>query len=117
MPTWLRSIGAIIAGIFIAGGCVAAIETLGHQWLQGQGQFMAAALGLGFAALVGGGVALWIGKVTYFPVIIAAVLSVLMLINVFSFQHPVWFVPVALISLAAGVFAAQRLLRPKGATS
>lgn len=108
MSKWVRLILALIAGIFAAGLCVALIEMLAHRIVTGQAVFIVAAFGLGIAAFVGGSIATRISKVSQFAWVIAAVLALLSLVNVVSFSHPIWFVPVAAIALALGAFSAIR---------
>lgn len=117
MPNWLRNGLAALAGIMTGGGCVAGIEMIGHRFVSGTGVFMVAAAGLGVSAFIGGLVAIWIGRVSILVWIVAGVLTCLSLINVFSFVHPSWFVPVGAALLIAGAFAATRLMRSKGRTT
>ncbi len=107
---------AFIAGVFTAGATVAVVEMLGHSAVEGQAVFGVAILGLAVAAFVGGMIAAMISKVSEFAYIIAGVLAILSLVNVFSFKHPSWFVPAAIISLGAGALLAIRLHKSKGKT-
>lgn len=111
MLNWLRIGLAVLAGIVTAGGCVAGIEMIGHRIVSGAGLFVVAAAGLGVSALIGGLIAIWIGRFPILAWVIAGVLACLSLINVFSFPHPVWFVPVGAALLIAGAFAATYLMR------
>ncbi|MFK7955585.1 MAG: hypothetical protein AB8B96_05780 [Lysobacterales bacterium] len=117
MPRWLENVLALIAGVLAGGATVAAVEALGHGWLQGQAQFVVASVGLGVATLMGGSVSAWISKAAIIPLLVAAVLTCLMVVNVFSFPHPVWFLPAALMSIGAGSAVVWRLFSPKGATA
>lgn len=106
MPSWIKTILALIVGTFTGGACIAVIEMLGHSLVTGQVIFIVAALGLGLAAFVGGLVAAWIGNVSILSFIVAVVLAGLALVNVFSFTHPGWYVPVAFGFLGIGAGAA-----------
>lgn len=100
MPKWVRIALALIAGIFSGGTSIAVIEMLGHKFVAGQAVFIIAVIGLGVAAFLGGIFADWISKVSELAWVVSGLLALLSLINVFSFKHPTWFVPVALILLA-----------------
>ncbi len=109
MPEWLRIVLALIVGVIGGGLCIAGVETVGHAVSDGEGQFWAAAIALGIAAFVGGGLAILIGRRTILAWGVGAVLAALSLVNVFSFAHPGWFVPVAMALLVLGAFAAARV--------
>ncbi|MEL7310421.1 MAG: hypothetical protein AAFN07_02810 [Pseudomonadota bacterium] len=109
MKSWIKKIGAIIAGVFAGGLTIALVESLGHAVVEGQTLFVIAALGLGCAAFVGGLVSRKISGLGYTAWIIAGTLACLSLVNVFSFAHPVWFVPVAFALLAVGAAASLRI--------
>jgi len=113
MAKWTRTILALVAGVVAAGAGIAGIEMLGHSMVDGQSVFVVAAAGLGIAAFVGGSVAAWIGKVGHLALVVATVLAGLSLVNVFSFKHPGWYVPVAFTLLAIGAGAAYQLHRSR----
>ena len=99
---------AVVAGSFAGGGMIALIETIGHKVVTGDAIFIVAAIGLGIAGLVGGAVAALIGRNSKLSWVIALLLAALSLVNVFSFKHPVWFVPVAFILLCVGAGLAYK---------
>ena len=92
----------IVAGVFAGGLTIALVESLGHAVTDGQTLFIVAAVGLGLAAFIGGRVSRKLSGHGFTVWVIAGALGCLSLINVFSFTHPVWFVPVAFALLAAG---------------
>lgn len=102
MSNWVRTILAIVAGSFAGGAMIALIEAIGHKVVTGDTIFIVTAIGLGIAGLVGGTVAAFIGRNSRLAWVIALLLAGLSLVNVFSFKHPVWFVPVAFILLGLG---------------
>ena len=109
MGSVLRLFGAWVAGVLLAGVCVALVEGAGHAALAGPALFWAAAFGAGLGALVGGSVAVLIGRSPWLSWAVAAALAVLTLINVFSFAHPVWFLPVTGLVLVVGAWLAVRI--------
>ena len=99
--TILKRTFAILAGVAAAGVCVAAVEAMGHATLQGQGVFAAAVAGYGLAALIGSAAAVRIGD-RVCAGIVTLVLAMLAVVNLFAFPHPLWFAPVAVLTLALG---------------
>lgn len=116
MPKWIRVGLGLLLGVFAGGGCIALVELLGHSIFQGKIVFVFAVLGLGFAAFIGGVVSAWISKWSRLPWVIAIILAGLSLMNVLSFKHPVWFVPVAFALIALGAWLASRLHKSKATT-
>lgn len=88
---------------------IALIEAIGHKMVTGDTIFIVAAIGLGIAGLVGGVVATLIGRNSKLSWVIALLLAALSLLNVFSFQHPVWFLPLAFVLLGLGAGLAYKL--------
>jgi general stress protein CsbA len=86
---------------------------IGHQVAAGDAKFAVAAIGLGLAGGLGGLLALFIGRAKWLAWAVAAVLLALSLVNVVSFPHPIWFVPVAAISLVIGALAANRIMQSR----
>lgn len=113
MSKSVRTALALVAGVVAGGASIAAIEMLGHSIAEGQAIFGFAAAGLGFSAFVGGSVAAWIGKASQLAFVVAAVLAGLSFVNVFSFQHPAWYVPIAFTLLGVGAWAAYQLHKSK----
>jgi len=109
MSRWTRTTLGLVAGVLAGGASIASIEMLGHSIVDDQSVFVVAAAGLGIAAFVGGSVAAWFSKVSHLAVIVATVLAALSLVNVFSFKHPGWYVPVAFTLLGIGAWAAHQL--------
>ena len=97
----VRSIAAVLGGVVVAGGAIALVEMAGHSSLQGGSVFGAAVVGYSLGALVGTAVATMVADrrtALAVPVILAALAAV----NLFSFPHPRWFAPAAIVSLALG---------------
>ncbi len=109
MSKWIRTTLALVIGLVAGGTSIAAIEMLGHSIVEDQSIFVFAAAGLGLSAFVGGSVAAWIGKVSHLAFMVATVLAGLSLVNVFSFNHPAWYVPIAFTLLGVGAGAAYQL--------
>jgi hypothetical protein len=108
MSKWIRTTLALVVGVVAGGISIAGIEMLGHSIVEGQSIFVFAAAGLGLSAFVGGSVAAWIGKVSHLAFVVAIVLAGLSLVNVFSFKHPAWYVPIAFALLGVGAGAAYQ---------
>ena len=113
MRSWLKNILAGLVGIFTGGLCLALIDAMAHQFVSGEAKFVIAAMALSVAAFAGGAIAIFISRKAYLAWVVAGVLLALSLINVFSFPHPVWFVPLAIASLGLGAIAAKRLMRSR----
>ncbi len=95
-------IRSAVAG-FIAGALLATlIGILGYRLFTDDAAFMASSVGLGIGNIVGGNVAVHFGKSKYLGLIMGALFVGLMLINVLSFQHPGWFIPITFVCLAIG---------------
>ena len=110
MPNGLKIVLCVIAGLLAGGITLAVVETVGHTLVSGTAVFIVAAVGLGLAGLVGSSVAAQLSKRRIPAYVVGLLLAGLSLVNVFSFEHPVWFVPVAFVLLALGVgFAASRV--------
>lgn len=109
MKPWMRTGLAIVAGIVVASLCVMGVEAAGHAALSGEGAFAAAVAGLGLGAFAGGMVAARIGRSTTPAWVVGLLLGVLSLINVFSFSHPMWFVPAAAFALGLATALAARM--------
>ncbi len=113
MSPWVRKGLGVLAGVIVASLCVAGVETAGHAILSRDGAFGAAILALGIGAIVGGVVASRLGRSAALAWVVGALLAGLSLVNVFSFPHPVWFVPVAGVVLFLATMLAARLT-PRG---
>ncbi len=109
MANWIRPLLGGTAGVFAGGASLGVVEMIGHGVSEGQTLFAFAAGGLGIAGLVGGSLAAWIGRNSHLVWVIAVLLGALSLVNVFSFPHPVWFVPVAFLLLGIGGAVAFQL--------
>lgn len=110
MPNGLKIVLLVIAGLFAGGFTLAIVEAVGHKLVSGEAVFIVAAVGLGIAGLVGGYTATVLSKRRIPAYVVGGLLAALSLVNVFSFKHPVWFVPVSFALLAIGVwFAASRV--------
>ncbi len=105
MSIW-RKILAPVLGIAAAGATIAAVETLAHGRIAGDALFAAVAAGYGFGAFIGGLVALRLCGERWAALTVAGCLAALAILNLFAIQHPMWFIPVAAITLAAGYAAA-----------
>lgn len=109
MPSGLKMILSVIAGLFVGGASLAVIEMIGHSLLNKSSMFVVAAIALGVAGFFGGLTTALLTKKSQPAYVVGLFLAGLSLVNVFSFKHPVWFVPVAFILLALGTwFAASR---------
>jgi hypothetical protein len=100
---------AVLVGLAAASACVMGVEAAGHALLSGDAVFAAAAGGLGVAALMGGAVASRNGRSAAPAWTVGALLGALSLVNVFSFAHPAWFVPIAAMALLLGSWLAARM--------
>jgi hypothetical protein len=109
---WRMLVGAVV-GVFAGGLCVAAVEAIAHQVLRGQAVFVAAAAALALASAVGVAVAVWLGQSAASGWVVNAALGSLMLVNVFSFPHPVWYVPAAGAALLLGAWFSTALMSRK----
>ncbi|MEL7298662.1 MAG: hypothetical protein AAGJ86_13450 [Pseudomonadota bacterium] len=109
MPTGIRIALGLLAGIFAGGITIAVVEQIGHVVVQGEALFIVAAVGLGLAGFVGGAVSTLVTRRSHLVWVIAVVLAGLSLVNVFSFAHPVWFVPVAFVLLGLAAFGASKV--------
>ena len=117
MSNWMKLGLGLLAGTFAGGGSIAGVEMIGHSVAEGDAMFGVASVGLGIAAFVGGTIGVWISKMKQMPWIIALILAGLSLMNVFTFKHPVWFVPVAFTLLVLGAWLASRTLKTKDLSS
>ncbi|MEP3654817.1 MAG: hypothetical protein ABJO36_07965 [Litorimonas sp.] len=115
MPNGLKMILVVIASLIAGGITLAIIEAIGHALFNHNIAFIFAALGLGIAGFVGGAIAVVLSKRREPAYVVGALLAGLSLINVFSFSHPIWFVPVAFALLAIGVWIAGSRFRNLGA--
>ena len=111
MPNGLKMVLTVIAGLFAGGLTLALVEAVGHRLVSGDIAFIVAAVGLGLAGLVGGTVAGLLSKRRPPAYVVGLLLAALSLVNVFSFKHPVWFVPVAFALLALGVWLATARMK------
>jgi hypothetical protein len=98
----MRKAGAVVAGVVVAGVVIGLVEAGAHGALSGDAVFAAVCVAQGLGAAVGGGLAAKLGGNGVLGWVVAAVLLGLSLMNVFSFAHPGWFVPVLLVALGAG---------------
>ncbi len=98
----IRKVGAVVAGLVVAGVVIGLVETGAHGALSSDGVFAAVCVAQGLGAAVGGGLAAKLGGSGVLGSVVAALLLVLSLMNVFSFAHPGWFVPALLVTLGAG---------------
>ena len=114
MPNWLRNLLAVLVGVFVGGLCIAIIEMVTHSVASGHTLFIGAVIALAIATFIGGWVSVKIGQKAYFPFIVGGLLFGLSLVNVFTFKHPIWFVPTAFILIAISAYAASRFSKIKG---
>jgi hypothetical protein len=98
----MRKAGAVVAGVVVAGMVIGLAEAGAHAAVSGDGLFAAACVAQGAGAAAGGGLAAKLGGSGMLAWVVAAVLLALSLVNVFSFAHPGWFVPVVVLALGAG---------------
>jgi len=117
MPKWMKTILALLAGTFAGGGTIALVEMIGHKAAEGETLFGIAAAGLGIAAFVGGAISNLIDKTNILPWVIAAILAALSVMNVMSFKHPGWFIPVGFALLALGAWLSIQVTKSKGKLS
>lgn len=96
-----RRILAVLAGVISAGVTVALVEGIGHAAVTGEAVFGVAVGGYALGALVGTVVAQIIAD-RRTAVAVPLALAVLAAVNLFSFPHPLWFIPAAAVSLALG---------------
>ena len=98
----IRRAASVVAGVVVAGMVIGLAETGAHATVTGDGVFAAVCAAQGLGAAAGGGLATKLGGSGVLTWIVAAVLLVLSLVNVFSFAHPAWFVPAVVVALGAG---------------
>lgn len=103
-----RKIIGVVAGILCAGVVIALVESVGHAIGRGAAVFGFAAGGYGLGAAVGTAVATVIAGARV-AVAVPLVLAVLAAINLFAMPHPMWFVPAAVVALAAGWWAGRAI--------
>lgn len=101
-----RKILGVVSGTVTAGLAIAGVEALAHDRIAGDALFAAVAAGYGLGALGGSFVAFWISGARWTAVTVTAILALLALLNLFALPHPMWFAPVAAMTLAAGHAAA-----------
>lgn len=106
-----RPLLAFLAGLVAAGLTIAVVEAVAHGAVSGEALFGAVAAGYGLGALVGGVVANRLSPARWPGIVVTLALAALALLNLVTIAHPVWFVPVAALALAAGHLAAGRLAR------
>lgn len=105
---WLRKLVGVVAGIVLAGLCIALVEAFAHRMVAGNPAFASAVGALFAGTLIGGMVAARLAGASLYAWVVAAALALLSAINVLSFPHPAWFVPAAVLALAAGGWLAAR---------
>lgn len=110
----IREIAAGFAGLVAASLVVMAVEALAHGQFKGDALFVAVAIGYGLGALAGSTLATMIAWTRWPAIIVAVVLALLGIVNLFAIDHPIWFVPVAVIVLAAGWWIGTRVVRSRG---
>jgi hypothetical protein len=98
----IRKAASVVAGVVVAGIVIGLAETGAHAAVTGEGLFAVACVAQGLGAAAGGGLATKLGGSGALAWIVAAVLLVLSLVNVYSFAHPAWFVPAVVVALGAG---------------
>lgn len=98
----IRRAASVVAGVVVAGIVIGLAEAGAHGAMTGDGVFAAVCGAQGLGAAAGGGLATKLGGSRVLAWIVAAVLLVLSLVNVFSFAHPAWFVPAVVVALGAG---------------
>lgn len=101
MSIWRKLMG-VVAGTISAGLAIAATEALAHGRITGDALFAAVAVGYGLGAFGGSLVAIRLSGARWPAVVVTAVLALLALLNLFALPHPMWFVPVAAVTLGAG---------------
>ena len=109
-----RSILGTVAGIMTAGLVIAGVEAMAHGRVAGDALFGVVAGGYGLGAFGGSLVALRLSGARWTAVVVTVVLALLVIVNLFAMPHPIWFVPVAGATLAAGHFAAIVTARRSG---
>lgn len=108
----IRTGGAAMAGVVAAGLVIALTEWLGHALLRGDALFAAAILGYALGAAAGTFITARFAGAPV-SIVVPLVLAVLAAVNFFSFPHPVWFAPAAIVALAAGWYFGRRMSRPR----
>jgi len=99
--TMLRKIGGVVGGVLAAGLVIAGVETAGHSVASGEAVFALAVAGYGLGALAGSALCTALAG-RRLSMAVPIVLGVLALVNLFAFPHPLWFAPVAVLTLALG---------------
>ncbi|ASR53024.1 hypothetical protein B5J99_17460 [Blastomonas fulva] len=109
-----RKILAVVLGTVTAGLAIAGVEMLAHGRITGDALFAAVAAGYGLGAFGGSLVAFRLSGARWTAVAVTAILALLAIGNLFALPHPMWFVPVAAVTLAAGHAAAIAVSRRSG---
>ena len=98
----MRKVAAVVAGVVLSGIVTGVAESAAHAAPKGDALFAMVGAAQGLAAVVGAGIAAKLGGSGMLGWVVAALLLVLSLVNVFSFPHPMWFVPLVSLSLGGG---------------
>lgn len=104
LRTTLAAVSAIVASAVV----IAGTEALAHANLSGDARFGAATVGYALGAMAGSAVATMFG-VRHLATAVTLLLAVLAAVNLFSFPHPLWFAPLAVLMLVLGWVVGQRL--------
>ncbi|MEL7199497.1 MAG: hypothetical protein AAGL10_14395 [Pseudomonadota bacterium] len=107
----IRSILAFILGVFAAGAVIALVELAGHSLLgeeAGDALFVVVTIGYGLGAMTASAIATRISAALWPAIAACVLLAGLALANLFAFPHPIWFTPVAAVTLIGGYFAGRR---------
>jgi hypothetical protein len=104
----LRTTLATVSAIAASAVVIAGAEALAHANLSGGARFGAATVGYALGAMAGSAVATWFG-VRHLGAAVTLLLAVLAAVNLFSFPHPLWFAPLAILMLVLGWVVGQRL--------
>lgn len=112
VPAWLRNGLGTLLGLILAAIVIATVEEFARtpRGVDDSAPFATALLGYALGALVGATLAARIarrGRIA--AVVVAVVLAALAVVDVASFAHPLWFLPLAIAIFVAGGWAGARL--------
>lgn len=106
---WVRLVGGAVAGLFVAAFIVFLLEWPTRGWFDNDGQHYKAFVIFFVAAMAGGACAAKIGAMAAAYAVIG-LLCVFNLASVLTGTYPWWFLPIAIVVIAIGVFVGSRFV-------
>lgn len=106
---WVRVVGGAVAGLFVAAVIVFLLEWPTRSWFDGDGQHYKAFAIYFFAAMGSGACAAKIGAMAA-AYGATGLLCVFNLASVLTGTYPWWYLPIAILLIAVGVFLGSRFV-------